>query len=230
MNDFDIDKNGANKTIISNALEDFKRSVEITRDVRFQANLRLSRRQRGSSYIVSFLSLYVIAISLLQNIIDLSRSQNQILLGCSIVLSVFVIFTSLIDGSQNFFHQGELLHTCARKVATIHLKLKNIDVSKDDFFVKKDLEELQEHYQKALDECPVNHDNVDYYKEMANKPYLFKNYYKYKDKYNYLLIQYNKIKSLFLGSYWMIFPSIAVIVISIVIYITILREGVAYIK
>jgi hypothetical protein len=114
--------------VLKIALEDFRRSVEITRDVRFQANLRLSRRQRASSYLVSMLSLLVISLSLIPNIYDIQHYQAQLLLGCSIILSVFVIFTSLLDGSQNFYHQGELLHQCARRVAAVNHALKNIDV------------------------------------------------------------------------------------------------------
>src|SRR5580692_570153 len=117
--------------LIKDVIDDFRRSVEITRDVRFQANLRLVRRQRASSYIVSLLSLYVIGLSLIPNILSLQPYQSQILLACSIVLSVFVIFTSLIDGSQNFYHQRELLHQCARKIANINHRLKNIDVGAD---------------------------------------------------------------------------------------------------
>src|SRR5664280_2453054 len=56
---------GAGNKVLEAAFRDFKRSVEITRDVRFQANLRLSGRQRGSAYIVSSLSLFVIALSLI---------------------------------------------------------------------------------------------------------------------------------------------------------------------
>ena len=58
------------KLIFEAALKEFQRSVEITRDVRFQASLRLPRRQRGPAYVVSILSSFVIAISLLPNIID----------------------------------------------------------------------------------------------------------------------------------------------------------------
>lgn len=163
--------------VFNKALTDFKRSVEITRDVRFQANLRLGRRQRLSSYIVSLLSLYVIALSLIPNIIILQAFQNQILLASSIVLSVFVIFTSLIDGAQNFHHQGELLHACARKIATINHALKNIDCGADLCEAKRQLEKLQQDYQRSLDECPINHDNVDFYKEIANKPHLFASHY-----------------------------------------------------
>jgi K+-sensing histidine kinase KdpD len=149
--------------VLECALRDFKRSVEITRDVRFQANLRLSARQRLSAYVVSTLSLFVIALSLIPNIIELKVFQSQILLGCSVVLSVFVIFTSLIDSAQNFFHQGELLHQCARKIATINHELKNIDIAKDPSVAAQALIALEKQYQLALDECPINHENVDYY-------------------------------------------------------------------
>ncbi|QQV76045.1 hypothetical protein H5J25_10785 [Sphingomonas aliaeris] len=89
-------------TVLKIAISDFKRTVEITRDVRFQANLRLATRQRLSSYMVSFLSLYVIALSLVPNILKLANYQNQILLACSIVLSVFVIFKTLLKDLKTF--------------------------------------------------------------------------------------------------------------------------------
>jgi hypothetical protein len=163
--------------VLEHALRDFKRSVEITRDVRFQANLRLSARQRLSAYVVSTLSLFVIALSLIPNILELKPFQSQILLACSVVLSVFVIFTSLIDSAQNFFHQGELLHQCARKIATIHHDLKNIDIALGADQARNELKELEKRYQLALDECPINHENVDYYKEIVNKPHLFPDQY-----------------------------------------------------
>lgn len=161
------------KAALDVAIKEFKRSVEITRDVRFQANLRLVSRSRASSYIIALLSTYVIALSLVPNIMFLANYQSQLLLACSIVLSVFVIFTSLIDGAQNFYHHGEMLHACARKVATIYHELKLIDTAGDLAQATAAFIELQERYKLALDECPVNHDNVDYYTEMANKPHLF---------------------------------------------------------
>ena len=189
------------------AVHDFKRSVEITRDVRFQANLRLARRSRLSSYVISFLSTYVIALSLRPNIIHLETYQSQILLACSIVLAVFVIFTSLIDGSQNFFYHGELLHSCARKIATIHHDMKLVDATSDNEENRKALRELQARYQKALDECPVNHDNVDFYKEIATKPHLFPDQYKNYPK--LLIIFLNKARALVYSNGWML-PHLAV--------------------
>lgn len=202
--------------LVKVALEDFKRSVEITRDVRFQANLRLARRQRASSYIVSLLSLYVIALSLIPNILTLETYQSQILLACSIILSVFVIFTSLIDGSQNFYHQGELLHQCARKVATINHKLKNIDVKANPVVAMQQLEQLQQEYQEALDECPTNHDNVDYLGEIIRKPHLFPSYYPFRPKWFHTVWYKARVKG---ASYsWLFMPLVAGLIITIAVY------------
>lgn len=211
------------KTVLETALGDFKRSAEITRDVRFQANLRLSGRQRGSSYIVSLLSLYVIGLSLIPNIVELKPFQSQILLGCSIVLSVFVIFTSLIDGAQNFFHQGELLHQCARKIAVVHHALKTIDASQDPAAAKIQLEALQKDYQSALDECPINHENVDFYKEIASKPHLFPQQYSSILPRAVISSGY-RVLYLTLGKLWVAPHITAFVVISVVVYLSIFTD------
>ena len=189
--------------VLQTAIRDFKRSVEITRDVRFQANLRLAARQRNSSYLISLLSLFVIALSLLPNIIALETFQSQILLACSVVLSAFIIFTSLIDGSQNFYHQGELLHQCARKVATVHHELKNLDPDNHYETAKIRLTELQEQYREALDECPINHENVDFIKEQSYKPHHFPNNFSPVGWIQAIQVQVKKVQAFLLSHLWM---------------------------
>lgn len=207
-----------NVDVFRAALNDFKRSAEITRDVRFQANLRLAARQRKSSYMISLLSLFVIAISLLPNIISLQEYQSQILLACSIVLSVFVIFTSLIDGSQNFYHQGELLHQCGRKVATIHHELKTIDPNGDEEKSRAQLAELQEKYRIALDECPINHENVDFIKEQARKPHLFPaNFSKHSWIKNMQVCRKN-LHAFIGANFWMTLHLLAMFGIGVIVY------------
>ncbi|QYO64788.1 SLATT domain-containing protein [Leptolyngbya sp. 7M] len=204
--------------VLHTALKDFKRSVEITRDVRFQANLRLAARQRNSSYLISLLSLFVIALSLLPNIIALQSYQSQILLACSVVLSAFIIFTSLIDGSQNFYHQGELLHQCARKVATVHHELKNIDPENDYDNAKKRLTELQEQYRQALDECPINHENVDFIKEQSYKPHHFPNNFAKNHWIKLGQIQFKKLQAFIMAHLWMGLHLIALIGVCLIVY------------
>jgi hypothetical protein len=132
-----------------------------------------------------------------------------------------VIFTSLIDGAQNFYHQGELLHQCARKIATVHHELKNIDVSSDREKAKEQLEKLQKEYQKALDDCPVNHENVDFYREIANKPHLFDTHYPWKWKFPFII--WYKYTSIILSHIWMFMHIIAILAISAVVYIYVLH-------
>jgi len=209
------------KTVIEAAVEDFRRSVEITRDVRFQANLRLAKRQRLSSYVVSFLSLYVISLSLLPNIISLDPTKSQILLACSIILSVFIIFTSLIDGAQNFHHQGELLHLCARKLAKVHQDLKKLDVNVDPTKAGDILGELQAQYRKALDECPINHDNVDFVRQKAVKPHLFPR--DYARSFKIPLMLWYRIYAKIACYSWLFTHVIAVTTISIVVYVFVFK-------
>jgi hypothetical protein len=213
-----------NEGALQRSMREFSRTVEITRDVRFKANHRLGRRQRLSAYIVSLLSLYVISLSLLPNIFELKSYQNQILLACSIILSVFIIFTSLIDGSQNFFYQGELLHTCARKVATIHHALKNVDISADVSEGRKQLEQFQEQYRSALDECPVNHSDADFCKVMADKPHLFPDDYPWRAFRAPWRLYYGS-KSLTIEYGWMLPHFIAVFIISAVVYVFVIAKA-----
>lgn len=208
----------AEADVLHTAVKDFKRSVEITRDVRFQANLRLAARQRNSSYLISLLSLFVIALSLLPNIIALQTYQSQILLACSVVLSAFIIFTSLIDGSQNFYHQGELLHQCARRVATVHHELKNLDPQNDYANAKTRLTELQEQYRQALDDCPINHENVDFIKEQSYKPHHFPTNFSNNHRIKIFQIQFKKVQAFVLSHLWMALHLIALVGVCMIVY------------
>lgn len=149
---------------------DLKRRSEITRDSRFQANLRLERRQRASNLTIATLSLFVIALSLIPNFKDLSDQQNQILLALTIINSVFIIITSLLEASGGFQLKGEALHRSARRVSTVFNKLMLL--SADEQRDPKKIEELQREYQLALDDCAYNHENIDYFGAIVAKPSL----------------------------------------------------------
>lgn len=169
MQEISHDSNNTNKSI--SPYSDLKRRVEITRDARFQANLRLERRQKASYFAISILSLFVILLSLLPNIFTLSNADEQILLALTIVNSVFIIITTFLEASGNFVHKGEQLHRSARKVAAVYNQLMLL-TEKDKGEMEKILT-LQKEYQLALDECAFNHDNLDYFLIKATKPSLF---------------------------------------------------------
>ena len=201
------------------AIDEFRRSVEITRDVRFNASTRLARRQLFTAYIVSLLSLYVIALSLLPNILDLTYAQNQILLASSIVLSVFIIFSSLIDGAQNYFYRGEMLRICGRKLSRIYIELKSLDPMQQPDGARNKFEELFVQYHTALDECPFNHDPIDYARQRLNKPYLFETISKATVGHRLKL----RVGIVLASVGWLTPYVLAILAISIVVYLFVLR-------
>lgn len=198
------------------ALKELIRSVEITRDARFQANLRLSDRQKTSNYVISFLSLSVIFLSLIPTFHATSNDENMVLLASSIIISVFIIFTSLIDGSSNFYHRGELLHRCARGAGKVLLKLKLPDPNDAKFTTE--FTALRTKYQKVLDQCPVNHDNVDYRKARIQKPdHFIGRDYSSGEKKRWRQIQIDKCYHFIASRLWLL-PHI--VVVSIISFLT----------
>lgn len=208
-----------NVELLQKALDDFIREVQIITDVRFEAHSRLSRRQRESSYVVSLLSLYVIGLFLIPNMLTLNTFQTQLIFGSSTILAVFIIFTSLMDTSQNFHSQGEFLHQCARKLGTVSDKARIID-AKDDK-AKEDLEQLQEEFRYALFECPVNHEKMDYRLEIYYKPDLFPR----RDKGDWKLTYrfWHISLYLFLCYSWLIPHLLVVTLVSTIIYYFVLK-------
>lgn len=113
-----------------------------------------------------------------------------------------------------------MLHQCARKIATVHHALKNIDIAADPTAAKGQLEALQKRYQEALDECPINHENLDYYKEVASKPHLFPKQYATRIP-RALVSGGYRVLYLALGKLWMMPHLLAVLSISAVVYFSI---------
>lgn len=189
------------------------RRVEITRDARFQANLRLEVRQKLSHFMISILSLFVILISLIPNIFDLSEKESQALLALTIINSVFVIITTFLDASGNFVHKGEYLHRSARRIAPVFSKL--ISLKPTERTDPETIHKLQKKYQDALDDCPFNHDNLDYNLIKISKPHLFKDidekHYLYPAAKFYRVIKYNLFQF-----FWLI-PHFCVILFSVVV-------------
>ena len=148
-----------------------ERRMEITKDARFCANLRLRNRHKLSSYVVSMLSVAVIGVSLIPNFLSLQDYQNQLLLACTIVLSVFIVVLSLMEGADSFQHQAEVLHESARKINRLYGTLIALD--KNDSSYETRASEIAEKYEALLDECTLSHMSSDYLRALAAKPQLF---------------------------------------------------------
>ena len=194
---------------LQQAINSFKRKVEITKDARFQSSLRLKKRSRVSTYVISLLSLYVILLSFAQNFLEGDDLRKNILFVLTVILSIFVIIVTWMEASGNFFQIGAELHKNARKISDIHYSLTRLDPNADN--ASGELENIQKSYQKSLDDCAENHDNVDYYRVRATKPNLFSDYYSENKFYNWTLRRLNWVY-VYVGEYsWLFLPACAVI-------------------
>ena len=103
--------------------------VEITRQARFTAKNRLQRRHKRSYYLVSMMSLFVILLSLIPNIFPVTSQQSQVLLAITIVNSVFIIVTTLMDSAGEYLLQSHLMQNSARRLSEL---FNELSVHKDD--------------------------------------------------------------------------------------------------
>lgn len=150
----------------------FLNRVEITRESRFNAEKRLLRRHKRSYFIISMLSLFVILMSMLPSIeTRINDQQAQILLALTILNSVFIIVTTLMDGTGNYALKAHYMNRSGRQLSTIFNKLKL--ATAEEKVDRSFLADLQEQYQEVLNECPFNHEDVDYLLVQLHRPNLF---------------------------------------------------------
>jgi len=153
------------------SFEKFLNRVEVTREARFAANKRLTRRHKRAYYIISMLSLFVIIISILPNIFGLSDQQAQVLLAITILNSVFIIITTLMDAAGDYSLQAYLMQVSGRELSQTY---NDIQLATDKQRLDpKWISSKQREYQAVLDRCPYDHDDADYLAVIIKKPGLF---------------------------------------------------------
>ncbi len=164
------------------------KSIWITKSSRFQASRRLNTQSQLSITSISLLSIYAIAISIIQNIVDSTRqcnNLNNLYTITAILLSVFILVLSLLEGLKNYQLRAERLDNNAQELSKLNRKidyflssnLDNTNNDKSNNFIKN----IQNSYDDLVDRCQENHDTDDYWLFKANRlkdfPKEFKNIY-----------------------------------------------------
>lgn len=150
--------------------------VEITRECRYHAEKRLGRRNHKAYYLISMLSLFVIVISVLPNVHEFDEVGIQWLLLLTIINSVFIIVTTLVDAGGDYALKEFHMRISARKLDNI---LNKLILAKDE--EKCDevwLRQMYQDYQSTLHDCPIDHIPVDYTAVQVNQPHLFETRWK----------------------------------------------------
>lgn len=151
-------------------LSSLARRVEITRTARFAAAKRLGRMHTRSYYGISLMSLYVIVLSVLPNVVTMGELDRQFLLLITIVCSVYIIITTIMDGAEKHLVDEMHMKDSARKLGSI---LNRIIVAKGNGGLNADaLTRLHKEYDEILASCPADHSDVDFLVAATKMPNL----------------------------------------------------------
>lgn len=136
-----------------------------TKGSRFNAARRLRSNYQFSLNSISILSIYGIAIPILQGVVKNSQCQevNSIYNAISLILSVFTLAISLLEGAKNYQIRAEKLHNNAVEISNLQRKLDYLLLNKSgNANFLQQLGNLSDRYENLIKECPENHEPEDY--------------------------------------------------------------------
>ncbi|MCL6754614.1 SLATT domain-containing protein [Nostoc sp. CCCryo 231-06] len=145
--------------------ESLSSRIWITKGSRFNAARRLNNKYQFSLNSISILSVYGIAIPIIQGIVRNPQCQkiNEIYNAISLILSVFTLAISLLEGAKNYQIKAEKLHKNAVEISSLQRELEYLMISKSgeaDFLQK--LGDISVKYEHLIERCPENHEPEDY--------------------------------------------------------------------
>ncbi len=136
-----------------------------TKGSRFNAARRLNNKYQSSLSSISILSLYGIAIPILQGIVKNPQCLeiNDIYNAISLILSVFTLVISLLEGAKNYQLRAEKLHKNAVELSKLQRDLEYLMVSQlGDAEFRQKVGDISVNYEELIKECPENHEPEDY--------------------------------------------------------------------
>ena len=136
-----------------------------TKGSRFNAARRLNNKYQSSLSSISILSIYGIAIPILQGIVKNPQCLeiNDIYNAISLILSVFTLVISLLEGAKNYQLRAEKLHKNAVELSKLQRDLEYLMVSQlGDAEFRQKVGDISVKYEELIKECPENHEPEDY--------------------------------------------------------------------
>lgn len=114
-------------SINTRSFSELYRKVEITTRARYNAARRLDRHQRLSQWMLTLISVELIAIPLFQTANIPTRVTPQVMNVIEIFLSVLILAYSLLIGAENYATRSEKMLNCGielsrlgRQIAPLH--------------------------------------------------------------------------------------------------------------
>lgn len=147
------------------------RKMWITRGCRYNSDRRLKRKNAFSLTAISFLSLYVLVISILTVIggDKLSVEQSNYLSIASIVISLFILILSLLETSKEYSIKAERLYACANKINKLMSDLKIAQtIISDQKQLESTVKNINDLYHDIISSYEENHEELDHEKFMID--------------------------------------------------------------
>ncbi len=207
-----------------------------TKDSRWNAVRRLKNQSQMSVFSISLLSIFGIAVPIMQIFIDSSECHSRNIDNrytlTSILLSIFILVISILEGAKNHQVKAEILKNNAMGISSlskeidflVNCKFKQANSEKEKQEIIIQVEQFYRDYDKLLKLCSENHKTEDYLLFQAqnykyyfenNKSEKYKNHIKNTLKFIYYqwILIWLRIKYYWL--YFMLFITITPIIISL---------------
>ncbi len=136
----------------------------MTRGCRYNTDRRLKKKNNLSLTAISFLSFYVLIISLIPFLEGdkIAGSQDNILSTLAIILSLFILILSLLEASKEYSIKAERLYSCANKINELMSQLKIAQATiKDTTELEKEIERISRSYHSLISSYEENHEDLD---------------------------------------------------------------------
>jgi hypothetical protein len=134
------------------------RAMWVTKHCRYNAAYRLRRRHHLSIYSITILSIYVLSLTLFQKYGFLTEYRDVYEL-LSMLLAVFILVLSLLEGSRNYMLSSEKLFLCGNEIRDLLDELKKYSAKTECDI--KGIEETSKKYSNVLRACGENHETID---------------------------------------------------------------------
>jgi len=142
--------------------QELLRKLWTTKGVRFESSRRLEKMHALSGVTTAILSVYVIAVTVLQLVTRQETTAMRYLFPLvTIVAPVFILVLEAYEGGKQYRVRADRMHMSAHRVQALHADLQLAAAS--GAVPLPELSRVNHEYQEILRDFTAQHDNVDYF-------------------------------------------------------------------
>ena len=154
-----------------NSFENLYKKVDATSKTRFNASRRLKSHSKYSTYIIVFISLCLILISLMQAYdLGINIKSNWVVL-IQVFASITVLIYSLLIENHNYSNLSEKMYSCASKLGDLKQKIHpHLENNKHEVIDYNDFRKKYKSIFRFYETHSVNDFTGDYIKAKLEMP------------------------------------------------------------